>query len=110
MKLPENTLIDSDKISQYLLSPRKRNDKSQWLSKAGYTIESWQTLETDLRKQILSIDATPIEKTIFGQMYEICGELFGPNGKSLSVITIWMTEYENGITKFITMFPNKRRN
>ncbi|HAS16847.1 MAG TPA: hypothetical protein DCR39_02910 [Nitrospiraceae bacterium] len=108
MKLPENTLISADKLTQYLLAYKKRNDKLQWLSKAGYTLDNWQILEEDLRKQILTIDATLVEKTKYGQMFEISGELFGPNGKSLAVTTIWMTENENKITKFITMYPNKR--
>ncbi len=33
----------------------------------------------------------------------------GPNGKSLPVYTIWMTETATGNTKFITMYPDKRR-
>ena len=33
----------------------------------------------------------------------------GPNGNSLDVCTIWMTEFATGITKFITMYPDKRR-
>ncbi|MCH7733153.1 MAG: hypothetical protein IIB44_11715 [Candidatus Marinimicrobia bacterium] len=109
MKLPENSLINREKLTQYLLVPRKRNDKSQWLAEAGYTLDNCQILETDLRNLILTIDATPTEKTKFGQMFEISGELFGPNGNSLSVITIWMTEIESKTTKFITMYPDKRR-
>lgn len=109
MKLPDKTQISKNKISEYLLSPRKRNDKSKWLAQAGYNIKNWQVLETDLRKQLLSKLAIPREKTQFGQMYEVCGELFGPNGKRLSVISIWMTELASGVTKFITLFPNKRR-
>jgi len=109
MKLPENALINSEKLTQYLLVPRKRNDKSQWLAEAGYTLDNWQILEKDLRNQILIIDAIPTEKTKFGQMFEISGDLFGPNGNGLSVITIWMTEIESKITKFITIYPDKRR-
>lgn len=55
MKLPENTLIAREKLTQYLLVLKKRNDKSQWLARAGYTIENWQSLENDLRAQ----DFTP---------------------------------------------------
>ena len=77
---------------------------TQWLAQAGYTIENWQLLENDLRTQILSIDATPTESTKYGQMYEIRGKLTGPNGKSLSVYTVWMTENATGDTKFITMY------
>jgi len=83
MKLPENTFIAREKLTNYLLVPKKRNDKSKWLAKAGYTLENWQVLETDLRNQILSEDAIHVEITEFGQMYEIRAILIGPNGKSL---------------------------
>lgn len=107
MKLPENSLIAHEKLRQYLLILRKRNDKSQWLAQAGYTLENWQELENDLRVQILSLEATPIESTKYGQTYEIKGELTGPNGKSLLVCTIWMTETATGNTKLITIYPDK---
>ena len=107
MKLPNNTLIAHEKLIQYLLVPRKRNDKSQWLAKAGYTLENWRLLKNDLRNQILSLGAKLIEETQYGKKYEIRGKLTGPNGKSLTVCTIWMTENETGNTKFITMYPAK---
>ena len=109
MKLPEDTLIAQEKLMQYLLVFRKRKDKSQWLARAGYTPENSKILENDLREQILSTDARPTENTEYGQKYEIRGELVGPNGKSLAVCTIWMTESATGRTKFITMHPDKRR-
>jgi hypothetical protein len=109
MKLPENTLIASEKLTHYLLTSKKRNDKSQWLSKAGYTHENWRVLKNDLKKLILSTEALPVENAEYGQMYEIRGEISGPNGNSLDVCTIWMTEFATGITKFITMYPDKRR-
>ncbi len=62
-----------------------------------------------MRRQILSLSAIPTENTRYGQMYEIKGGLIGPNGKTLSVCTIWMTETATGDTKFITMFPKKER-
>ncbi len=110
MKLPENTLIAREKLTCYLLVQKKRNDKSQWLAQAGYTRDNWQVLETDLRNQILSIDAAPIERTEYGWMYQINGQLVGPKGKILSVRTIWMTERATGDTKFITMYPAKEEN
>ena len=109
MKLSDDTLIAHEKLTQYLLVLKKRNDKAQWLAQAGYTIENWQILEIDIRNQILSANATPIEKTKYGQTYEIRHHLIGPNGKSLPVCTIWMTETATHNTKFITMYPDKRR-
>jgi len=109
MKLPENNLIAQEKLTKYLLVLRKRNNKSKWLAEAGYILENWKILERDIRKQILSIDAVPTEKTEYGQTYEIKGKLVGPNGKRLAVCTIWMTEKATEKTKFITMYPDKRK-
>ncbi|MCP4344575.1 MAG: hypothetical protein GY795_03490 [Desulfobacterales bacterium] len=108
MKLPKNTIIAREKLTNYLLIPRKRNDKSKWLAGAGYTPENWQVLEADLRNQILSENAESVERTEFGQIYEIRGRLVGPNRKSLSVLTVWMTDSETGNTRFITMYPDKK--
>ena len=62
MKLPYNSLIAHSKLKDYLLAPKKRNDKSKWLAQIGYNLENWQLLENDLRTQILSLDATPTDK------------------------------------------------
>ena len=107
IKLPENTTIKDEKITQYLLIPKKRNDKSKWLFQAGYTQKNWQIPEADLREQILSKYAKPIEKNEYGAKYKIKGHLTGPNGSVLSVVTIWLKDVE-GKTKFVTMYPDKR--
>ncbi len=107
MKLPENTIIASEKLISYLLVFKQRNDKSQWLATAGYTLKNWQQLENDLRTQILSGEAVATENTPYGQMYEIVGSLTGTNGKSLLICSVWMTELTTNITKFITLFPHK---
>ncbi len=107
MRLPADTLISQTKLTNYLLVPRRRNDKSKWLAWAGYTLKNWRLLENDLRNLILSEEAVPIDETEYGQLYEIRRKLLGPNGKSLSVCTIWMTESATGKTKFITLYPDK---
>ena|SRR3990167_7256541 len=108
MKLPGNTLISHEKLTKYLLASRKRNDKSKWLAQAGYSLENWHILENDLRNQILPMNASLIENTDYGKLYEIRGKLCGPNGVSLPVCTIWMIEKATGITRFITTYPDKR--
>ena len=57
MKLPDNSLIAPEKLTQYLLILKKRNDKSKWLAQGGYTLENWPELGNDLRAQILSLEA-----------------------------------------------------
>ena len=107
MKLPVDTIIATAKIEGYLLKWLPENDKSIFLSQAGYVINDPEQLESDLREQILSLEADFIRHDRFGDRYEIRGQLIGPNGKSLAVVTIWMTEHETGQTKFITLFPDK---
>jgi len=109
MKLPQNTIIYDEKLTKYLLTPRKRNDKSKWLAQAGYTLQNWQRLENDLRNLILSKHAVWVETTPYGEMYEIRTSMTGPNGRSLRVCTIWIVEKTTGIGKFITMYPDRRR-
>ena len=107
MQLPSDATIATAKLTDYLLKPRPQDDKSAFLARAGYALENWQQLEQDLRKQILPLGAIPKKATRFGQTYEIRGTLCGPNNRILQVVTVWMTEWETGSTKFITLFPNK---
>jgi hypothetical protein len=92
-------------LTRYLLVPQARGDNSAYLAFAGYTLDNFTTLLTDLRAQILNQDATALEKTTYGQLYEIRAQLVGPSGRALRARTIWMTEYLSGATKFITLIP-----
>jgi len=71
MQLPPNSFIASAKINRYLLVWQPQNDKSRWLATAGYTLDNWQQLEIDLRMQVLPLEATWVESTLYGHMYEI---------------------------------------
>ncbi len=109
MKLSKQAIIAQEKITNYLLTEKKKNDKSKWLARAGYTLENWQVLENDLRNQILTLEARPKEMTNYGQLLEIKGELLGPTNIKIAVTTIWIIEHRTEKTKFITMYPNKKR-
>ena len=107
MKLPENTTIAREKITDYLLKWQQDNDKSEFLGLAGYTPNNWERLLHDIHTQILPADAEPLSKTAYGDLFRIRGKLTGPNGVILRVVTIWIEEYASGNTKFITLFPDK---
>ncbi len=92
-----------------MLILRLEDDKSKFLGSAGYVRENWQTLQRDLREQILTLEADEIERTKHGIVYEILGKLKGPNGKILAVVTIWMQEASTERTKFITLYPWKKK-
>lgn len=107
MKLPTDTVIATDKLTHYLLVPQARGDKSAFLAGAGYTRNNADQLLRDLRGQILPLDAIVLESNKFGRYCEIRGRLTGPNGVALAVRTIWMTEHLSGITKFVTLTPDR---
>jgi len=103
--LDENAVIATAKLTQYLLVPLPKDDKSQFLAIAGYTLDNWQQLEQDLREQILPLEAKLTMETSYGQKYVITGNLIGPNNKTIRVKTIWIVT--NQVTRFVTLFPTK---
>lgn len=107
VKLPASATIAREKAERYLLVPQARGDKSAFLEKAGYSLATVEQLLSDLRAQLLPLDAVPLQSNKFGQYYEIRGTLTGPNGRKLAVRSIWMTEHLSGLTKFITVIPDK---
>ena len=107
MKLPLDTIISERKLREYLLTRRNEDDKSRFLALAGYDPTFWRQLETDIRQLIHDQDAELIRRTLYGDMYKITGRLIGPNGRSLNVVTIWITLSANGETRFVTLVPDK---
>jgi hypothetical protein len=85
-----------------------KDDKSKFLAQAGYTVENWQQLEQDLRTQVLTQPAEPIETTPYGQKYMIWATLRGQNRIKLKILTIGMVN--NNETRFVTLVPDKGEN
>jgi hypothetical protein len=110
VKLPADTIIAAEKLTRYLLVPQARGDKSGYLAKAGFTAANPEVLLRALRQLAASGEATPRENTAYGQFYEITARLIGPNQVALPVRTIWMSEHLSGVTKFITLVPDSRKN
>lgn len=45
MKLPVDAIIAREKLTQYLLVPRQKNDKSRFLAQVGFTLQNPEALE-----------------------------------------------------------------
>src|SRR5258708_7370312 len=107
MKLPADAVIALEKATRYLLLPQPRGDKSRFLARGGYDQANAGRLVSDLRSQILPLEARHSETTFFGDLYEIRGVLVGPSGKPLRVRTIWIMERLHGAARFVTLYPDK---
>jgi hypothetical protein len=109
VKLPADAAIALEKLTKYLLVKQARGDKSAFLAEAGYTTLNPDQLLHDLRSQVLSKEAILIGQTKFGKLYEIRALLTGPNGAALRIRSIWIKEHLSGVTKFITLVPDRTR-
>ena len=71
----------------------------------GYTEENWEQLVNDIKQYHLPLNAESIEKTKYGQKYEIKGVIKGPNGKEMMIKSIWIVLEREDIPRFITIYP-----
>lgn len=107
MKLPRDAFIDPRKISEYLLRPLEDSDKSEFLARGGYNDSNPEILLSDIRDQLLPLDAVDLGPFPFGRKYEINGMLTGPSGRPLRVKTIWAKVSLTGETRFVTLIPQE---
>ena len=106
MIIPHDAIIAVEKVRDYLLKPRVKDDKAKYLAQAGYTRAEYSKLANDLRNQLLPGEASLQALTRFGEKYILRGVLKGPNGVKLPVRTIWERHNVMG-WKFITLYPDK---
>ncbi|ANV85275.1 hypothetical protein AWQ21_13380 [Picosynechococcus sp. PCC 7003] len=98
-------LISQAKLTQYLLILLPKNDKSKFLSQAGYTFDNWQDRHDHLKTLAMKGKSEFLQQTPYGKKYKIKGELQGLGHKTLKVATIWMVA--DKIAKFVTLIPDK---
>ena len=105
-KIPAELLvIPADKLTRYLLVWRAKDDKSKFLAQAGFTLLNPEALDAAIRALAVSGEAIVDRIDRFGTHYRIPGELVGPNGRILVVITIWVNERNVTTYRFVTLKP-----
>jgi hypothetical protein len=88
----DRAVIEPAKLHDYLLSrshPIGRFKAAFFLA-LGYSSDDWSRLEADLRSQHLAQDATPGQRSSYGQKYTIRATLVGPSGTSAEVVSVWV--------------------
>ncbi len=103
---PSVAIISPAKLRDYLLSPLHPigRYKSAFFLSLGYTQESWQSLEHDLRA-VLQGRVKMLDVTEFGQKFAAHGQLRGPNGRAADVVTIWIILAGENAPRFVTAYP-----
>ena len=109
MKLPPESEIPSEKITAYLLVAREWDDKSKFLAQAGFMRDNPESLALALRKLAEEVDAVEDRSDEYGVFFRVEGELRGPNGRGLQVVTIWLHRHMDGVMRFVTLKPRKEK-
>jgi len=98
-----------EKLTRYLLVPREWDDKSKFLAQAGFTRENPHWLLASLRKLAVTAEAEQDRVSEYGEFLRADGELLGPNGRRLEVVTIWLRSRSDGRVRFVTLKPRKEK-
>lgn len=102
MKIPaEKIEIPVEKITDYLLVQKIKNDKSGFLFRLGYTLENPNELVNDIKYIATHNEVLLQRSSPFGDLYEVTGRL-----KNAGVVTIWLLTVDTEKFRFITLFPS----
>ncbi len=107
MRIPPDAIIPREKLTNYLLIHRDEDDKSKFLAQAGFTRDNADMLEVAIRHLAESADAVHDLSNQYGVFYRVEGNLSGPNGLDLDVVTVWIHQHADGIFRFVTLKPRR---
>jgi hypothetical protein len=109
VKIPPDAKIPFEKITDYLLVPREWDDKSKFLAQAGFTEDNPGLLLEAIRNLAEGVEAMEDKANEYGVFLRAEGELPGPNGRILQVVTIWLRWHLDGLVRFVTLKPRKEK-
>lgn len=111
VKIPnaDKAIISPEKLRDYLLSPNHPlgRFKAAYFNRLGYSADDWETLERDIRKQILSHNAVEIEGFPYGKKFVITETLVTSSGKAVKITTVWVILKGEATPRFITAYPGE---
>ncbi len=101
MRLSENQIIvPKEKITDYLIVPKKQNDKLFFLAKLGYSLHNYQDLINDIKFIAVTGEIVLSRESEYGSLYKINGLL-----KDIMVVTIWFEQISYDAFRFVTLYP-----
>lgn len=98
-----------EKLTRYLLVPRQWDDKSRFLAQGGFSRENPHLLLAAIRELAASVEAREDGESQYGEFFRAEGNLPGPTGRTLPVVTIWLRAWADGRVRFVTLKPWKEK-
>ena len=109
MQMPLGWIIQDRKLTHYLLIYQARDDKSEFLARAGYTLQNWKLLRRDILGAMEEAEVVEVTSTDWGNRFRFKTQWIGLNGQSLKVITIWQQDEGVNTLRFVTLYPDKSK-
>lgn len=109
MLLPnrEKAYIPPEKLSRYLLSDTHAlgREKARFFKSHGYSQDNVSLLEQGLLT--LAREGTVLQEvvSVHGIKYVVQGSMITPQGRVISVRTVWIIEPGDESPRFVTAFP-----
>ncbi|GAP95957.1 DUF6883 domain-containing protein [Leptolyngbya sp. NIES-2104] len=107
MKMPSGLVIQERKLTNYLLIYQPKDDESEFLAGAGYTLQTWRSLEQDILRAVEGHEVFETIATEWGTRFRVNCEWTGLNGRRLRVVTIWQQDTGADAIRFVTLYPDK---
>jgi hypothetical protein len=107
MKMPLSLVIQDQKLTHYLLVYQVKDNKSEFLRRAGYTLQNWQLLRQDILKVTADAEVAEVVSTDWGIRFKVKSQWQGVNGQFLRVITIWQQDEGSDTIRFVTLYPDR---
>ena len=104
----ETAKVPIEKIAEYLFSSShpRGSLKARWFNALGYENEK----PDELAESLLSLASAGViesEKTEYGTIYLIIGDIIGPDGRTAFVQSIWIVLNESSEPRLVTVYPSK---
>lgn len=109
MKIPLCLTIQDRKLTHYLLVYQAKDDKSEFLARAGYTLQNWYLLKRDILSAVEGADIMEMLSTDWGTRFKVRTQWNGLNGQCLRVIIVWQQDEGSDTLRFVTLYPDKAK-
>ena len=106
----ENLVVETRKLTEYLLSPTspRGRHKADFFQRFGYTIANMTEFSEALREHGQTQQITRIIDTPHGRRYNVEGPLRSPDGRNPQVRTVWQLEPGSESPRLLSAFRKRR--
>lgn len=111
MQLPnvEKALVSRRKTADYLLAPRKVNDKSGFFLRLGFRRSRPQELERALLKHAKDNLVASATTNDFGHKYIVEGAIETPGGRNPMIRAVWQVNHGTDAPHLVTAYRSRGR-